>query len=137
MDINKLFDLSDRVVVITGAAGLLGTQYAYGLSQAGANVVLADLNHTNCKTIERQIIKKFSTKPMSIKLDLTNQKSISSMTSAIIKKLLHQPNTYLRDLKDPSELESVKKMFNLEEPPHTNTNYKTKHVLGEDQDHHD
>ena len=86
MDINKLFDLSDRVVVITGAAGLLGTQYAYGLSQAGANVVLADLNHTNCKTTERQIIKKFSTKPMSIKLDLTNQKSISSMTSAIIKK---------------------------------------------------
>ena len=43
MDINKLFDLSDKVVVITGAAGLLGTQYAYGLSQAGANVVLSDL----------------------------------------------------------------------------------------------
>ena len=86
MDINKLFDLSDKVVVITGAAGLLGTQYAYGLSQAGANVVLSDLNLTNCKTIEKEIKKKFSTKPMSIKLDLTKQKSISSMTSAIIKK---------------------------------------------------
>jgi len=86
MDVNKLFDLSDRVIVITGAAGLLGTQYAYGLSQAGANVVLADLNHTSCKSIEKEIKKKFSTKPTSIKLDLTKQKSISSMTSEIIKK---------------------------------------------------
>ncbi|GIT69076.1 MAG: hypothetical protein Ct9H300mP27_01800 [Chloroflexota bacterium] len=43
---------------------------------------------------------------------------LDALTSAIIKKLLHQPTAYLRNLKDPSELESVKKMFNLGEPPH-------------------
>lgn len=86
MDIKKLFDLSNRVVVITGAAGLLGTQYVYGLSQAGANVVLADLNLSKCKIIEKEIQKNFSTTPMSVKLDLAKQKSISSMTSSIIKK---------------------------------------------------
>ena len=62
---------------------------------------------------------------------------LDALTSAIIKKLLHQPTAYLRNLKDPSELESVKKMFNLGETPHTNTNHGTKHVPGEDQDHHD
>ena len=61
---------------------------------------------------------------------------LDALTSAIIKKLLHQPTAYLRNLKDPSELESVKKMFNLGETPHTNTNHGTKHVPGEDQDHH-
>ena len=86
MNINKLFDLSNRVIVITGAAGLLGTQYAYGLSQSGANVVLADLNETKCKSLEKKIKKKFSTKPMSIKLDLTKKESILSMTSSILKK---------------------------------------------------
>lgn len=33
MNVKKLFDMSDRVVVITGASGLLGSQYAEGLSR--------------------------------------------------------------------------------------------------------
>jgi NAD(P)-dependent dehydrogenase (short-subunit alcohol dehydrogenase family) len=86
MNIHKLFDLSDKVIIITGAAGLLGTQYAYGLSHAGANVVLADIDLKKCKFTEKQIKKKFSTNPMSIKLDLTNNESILSMTSTVIKK---------------------------------------------------
>ena len=51
MNIEKLFDLSNRVVIITGAAGLLGTQYAYGLSNAGANVVLADIDLKKSKSV--------------------------------------------------------------------------------------
>ena len=86
MNIDKLFDLSGKVVIVTGAAGLLGTKYAYGLSQAGADVVLADLNQTKCKIIEKKIRKKFATKPMSIKLDLRNKESILSMTSSILKE---------------------------------------------------
>ena len=86
MNINKLFDLSDKVVIITGAAGLLGTQYAYGLSQAGANVVLADIDLKKCKSTEKEIKRKFHTTPMSLKLDLTKPKSISSMTTSVIKK---------------------------------------------------
>ncbi|GIT13446.1 MAG: hypothetical protein CM1200mP35_02660 [Chloroflexota bacterium] len=62
---------------------------------------------------------------------------LDALTSAIIKKLLHQPTAYLRNLKDPSELESVKKMFNLGETASTNTNHGTKHVPGKNQDHHD
>ena len=48
MTAGKLFDLSERVIILTGAAGLLGTEYAHGLSQAGANVILADINFENC-----------------------------------------------------------------------------------------
>ena len=49
MSIEKLFDMAGKTVIITGAAGLLGSQYAKGLSDAGANVVLADLDHKSCK----------------------------------------------------------------------------------------
>ena len=86
MKIQKIFDLTDKVVVITGASGMLGAQYAYGLSECGANVILADIDISKSKTIEKKIIKNFSTKPMSIKLDLTNKESILSMTSSILKK---------------------------------------------------
>ena len=41
---DNIFDLSNHVVILTGASGLLGTEYARGLSQAGAHLVLADLN---------------------------------------------------------------------------------------------
>ena len=45
----KIFDVSGKTIVLTGAAGLLGEQYSEGLSQVGANVVLADMNFKKCK----------------------------------------------------------------------------------------
>ena len=51
MKVKKLFDLSDKTVVLTGAAGNLGKKYVDGLSQFGANVVLSDINYQGCKKI--------------------------------------------------------------------------------------
>ena len=39
-EVNKLFDLSGKVIVLTGSAGLLGSQYADILSDAGAKLIL-------------------------------------------------------------------------------------------------
>ncbi len=86
MDVENLFDLSGKVIIVTGAAGMLGSQYAYGLSKQGANVVLADVNLNECKKIEKNIKNLFNTEPYSIKLDLTKINSIGSMQSKILKK---------------------------------------------------
>jgi len=86
MKTQKIFDLNGKVIIITGSSGMLGTQYAYALSECGANVVLADIDISKSKITEKQIKKSFSTDPMSIKLDLTNKESILSMTSTVIKK---------------------------------------------------
>ena len=53
MKMNNIFDLSNSVIILTGASGLLGTEYAHGLSQAGANLVLADLNYEKCKNVNK------------------------------------------------------------------------------------
>jgi NAD(P)-dependent dehydrogenase (short-subunit alcohol dehydrogenase family) len=86
MDITKLFDLSDRVIIITGAAGNLGSKYAEGLSQAGANLVLADLDYNRCKKLGTQLESKYSTKTLAVKLDLTNKISIKNMVSKSMKE---------------------------------------------------
>lgn len=43
MTYKNLFDLSDRVVLITGAAGGLGREMARGLAEYGAHIAFADL----------------------------------------------------------------------------------------------
>jgi NAD(P)-dependent dehydrogenase (short-subunit alcohol dehydrogenase family) len=55
----KIFDLTGKVIIITGSSGMLGTQYAYGLSECGANVVLADIDISKSKITEKQIKKFF------------------------------------------------------------------------------
>ena len=86
MKVKKLFDLSDKTIVLTGAAGHLGKNYVDGLSQFGANVVLSDINYQGCKKIEKQMREKYDVDPLSVKLDLTDSKSIKCMISKITKK---------------------------------------------------
>ena len=44
MNASELFDLSGKVAVITGGAGSIGTAYGRALGEAGASVVLADVD---------------------------------------------------------------------------------------------
>ncbi len=86
MGIKQIFDLTNRVVILTGAAGLLGSEYAKGLSEAGANVVLADTNFLKCKKLAKTLSKKYDVDPLPVKLDVTKLKSINQMINLVIKK---------------------------------------------------
>ena len=61
---------------------------------------------------------------------------LDALTSAIVKKLLHQPTAYLRDLKNPSELELVKKIFTVAEH-RSNSTRRHSNIPGNDQELHD
>jgi len=86
MDVKKKFDVSGKTIVLTGAAGLLGEQYAEGLSQVGANVILTDVNFKKCKEKCVELEKKYSVQPLPIKLDLTKSTSIRDMVKKVLKK---------------------------------------------------
>lgn len=79
-------DLSDKVVFLTGAAGLLGNQYATDLTEAGANVILADINYTQCKKIEDELKRKNNTTPFAVKMDISNEKSIDKAIKKVLNK---------------------------------------------------
>ena len=50
-----LFDLEGRVAVVTGAASGLGQAISAGLAQAGAKLVLLDVNEAGLATTEEFI----------------------------------------------------------------------------------
>src|ERR1051326_316497 len=45
---SDLFDLTGRVAIVTGGAGLLATEHATALGNYGATVVLTDVNKEKC-----------------------------------------------------------------------------------------
>ena len=53
--INSLFDLSGRSALITGGGGALGSAIGLGLSQAGAEVIVADINFENASRVASKI----------------------------------------------------------------------------------
>lgn len=55
MDYRKLFDLTDRIAIVTGGAGGLGRPTALGLADFGANVVVTSRNLDNLEKVKREI----------------------------------------------------------------------------------
>lgn len=51
----SLFDLTGKVVLITGGAGLLGPEMAAALLEHGANIILADINESKCQDVKSKL----------------------------------------------------------------------------------
>ena len=52
---DKVFDLTDRVVLITGGSRGLGREMAFGAARCGADVIIASRNYDNCVTTAKEI----------------------------------------------------------------------------------
>ena len=83
--ISKLFDLEGRNIVITGASGLLGSQYANILSSAGANIILLDIDTTKNEKLKSALVKKYKNKISAYTLDISNQIEVNKTSKKIIK----------------------------------------------------
>ncbi len=57
--ITKLFSLKNKTVILTGSAGRLGSRFAHVLTDAGADVVLVDIDEQKNRKLEKSLIKKY------------------------------------------------------------------------------
>ena len=85
MKIQEKFDLKDRVAVVTGGGGQLGTEFCKTLAEAGAAVVAADLlvDHAD-KTA--QLLDGFGYSCMPLRLDVTSAESINELVDRTMKR---------------------------------------------------
>lgn len=74
------FDLTDRVVLISGATGLLGKEFALAAASAGAHLVLGDLKRDNLESLKSEIASVYpNTKTWIQALDVTDTNSCRSI----------------------------------------------------------
>ena len=83
------FTVKNKVIVITGALGILGTAYTKGFSQTGASVVIVDLDSAPCHQKATEIAKEHGTKPLGIGCDITNRTEVERMTEEVVSKYGH------------------------------------------------
>ena len=84
MRYQNLFNLNDRVILITGAAGGLGQAMAVGLAEYGAQIALADLRLENINDILAQI-DNLGKRAAAYKVDITDRNNITEMVEKVHK----------------------------------------------------
>jgi NAD(P)-dependent dehydrogenase (short-subunit alcohol dehydrogenase family) len=82
----NLFDLTGRVALVTGGAGLLGFQHGAILAAAGAHVVLLDLGLANPQCRAEQLTEAHGTDCLGLVVDITSEASLLEARDAIIAK---------------------------------------------------
>ena len=81
-----LFDLSGRVIVITGAAGLLGRQHADAIASAGGTPILLDLSLEPVEKLAKAIKKQYGVAAAGYAVDITSETEVGANTHEILDK---------------------------------------------------
>jgi 7-alpha-hydroxysteroid dehydrogenase len=80
------FSLEGYSVIITGAGGAIGGATAHVLAQAGANVVVSDLDLGNAEKVAAAVQKATGRETLAIRTDVTNEAEQQALVDATLKK---------------------------------------------------
>jgi len=81
----ELFNLSERVAVVTGAGRGIGLEIARGLAEAGATVVIAEIIEANGQRAARQLTE-MGYRGESVTLDVTDSSAVERASDLIFRK---------------------------------------------------
>ncbi len=75
-------DFAGKTVLITGAAGGLGREFALAFGNAGANVAVADLNEVGAKATA-ELLTQAGSRAVALAVDVSNEASTLQMAGAV------------------------------------------------------
>ena len=85
MTIQQKFDLTGRVAVVTGGVGLLGAEFCRTMAEAGASVVVVDLNASASQAVAESLTKS-GYKTLAIPTNITQPDEVN----ALVEKTLSE-----------------------------------------------
>lgn len=84
--LRSLFDLSGRVAVITGGAGLLGLRHAEAIAEMGGIPVLLDVDAERANAGAGEIEKTYDVPSIGLRTDITDPQSVRSAVDHTIRR---------------------------------------------------
>jgi len=84
-DVRDKFDLAGRVAIVTGGAGLLGKEFSKSLAQAGASVVVADIDERKGQQVAHEL-EGMGLRVLPVTVDVGERASVAAMVSATLRK---------------------------------------------------
>jgi len=84
--LESLFRLDGKVIIITGAAGLLGRKHAEAIAAFGGTPVLLDLYENPVKQLADELNEKYSVSAIGMSLDITNEEAIFNNCNQLVKQ---------------------------------------------------
>jgi NAD(P)-dependent dehydrogenase (short-subunit alcohol dehydrogenase family) len=82
----NLFDLSGKVVVITGGAGFLGQKHAEAIAEFGGTPVLLDLCQDQIQSAVEKLNQKYQANAAGFMADITREDQVSAAHDQIISQ---------------------------------------------------
>src|SRR5215831_12363418 len=84
-DANQRFDLSGRVVIITGGGKGIGKVYAQEFARAGARVVAADIDGEAAATVAAEIAGQ-GAETLALAIDIADPAATDAMAEATLAR---------------------------------------------------
>lgn len=86
MSVLNSFKLDGQVIIITGGAGLLGSEYAKAVAESGGIPVVADINIDEAEKVVKKITAETGSRALAIHVDVTDKDSVKTMAKKTLKQ---------------------------------------------------
>ncbi|ACF15025.1 short-chain dehydrogenase/reductase SDR [Chloroherpeton thalassium ATCC 35110] len=84
----EMFSLKNKTAVVTGALGLIGKNHCLALAEAGANVVVTDLNAEKCEAFATELRTSYQD-AMGVGADIASRDSVVALRDQVLKRFGH------------------------------------------------
>jgi NAD(P)-dependent dehydrogenase (short-subunit alcohol dehydrogenase family) len=85
--VHARFDLTGRVAVITGGAGMLGRQHAEAIAEMGGVPVLVDIDGDQAGAAAAEIGATFDVQAVGLQADITRPQAVSGVVERVLQTL--------------------------------------------------
>lgn len=84
LSVRRSFELSGRIAVITGGAGLLGMRHGEAIAEMGGVPVLVDLDGERAQMAAAKIESAFSVRAIGLRADITDPDAVAELLTRVL-----------------------------------------------------
>jgi len=110
-EIESLFRLDGKIIVITGAAGLLGQKHAEAIAAYGGTPILLDLSEEAVTKLADQLNQKYQVKAEGFVVDITDESQLMHNSDLLIEKFVKIDGLINNAANNPKVEDSSKQNF--------------------------